>query len=92
MAGGYGTTSHGSLASRAGIDRRAEPRSPARHCLVNEQPGLLVEWRQRSSGWEGRVISVEWIDAVDGRPSSAGCPPSPSLLFRPRSTRALSRT
>lgn len=65
MAGGYGTSSHGSLASRTGIDDRpSEPPSPARPCLVNEQPSLLVEWRQRSSSWEGRVISVAWIDAV----------------------------
>ena len=37
---------------------------PARHCWVAEaadglgvkRPGLLVEWRQGSGGWEGRVV------------------------------------
>ncbi len=37
---------------------------PARHCWVAEgadgagvkRPGLLVEWRQGSAGWEGRVV------------------------------------
>jgi hypothetical protein len=37
---------------------------PARHCWVTDaiddhgvkRPGLLVEWRQVSSGWEGRVV------------------------------------
>lgn len=64
MAGGYGTTRHGSLASRAGINRPADPPSPARHCLVDSQPSLLVEWRRSTGGWEGRVISVLWIDAI----------------------------
>jgi hypothetical protein len=39
---------------------------PARHCWVadavdgdgEKRPGLLVEWRQAGSGWEGRVIYV----------------------------------
>lgn len=33
---------------------------PARHCQVLVdgvlRPGLLVEWRRTSAGWEGRVI------------------------------------
>jgi hypothetical protein len=37
---------------------------PARHCWVSDavdrhgmkRPGLLVEWRQGSDGWEGRVV------------------------------------
>ncbi len=64
MAGGYGTGGHGSLASRAGAARPADPPSPARHCFVNGQPSLLVEWRRGRTGWEGRVITVCWVDAV----------------------------
>lgn len=41
----------------------AEP-CPARHCWVSDsvdgdgvkRPGLLVEWRQSRTGWEGRVV------------------------------------
>lgn len=37
---------------------------PARHCWVADavdedgvkRPGLLVEWRRGSGGWEGRVV------------------------------------
>ncbi|WP_341928214.1 hypothetical protein [Nocardioides psychrotolerans] len=37
---------------------------PARHCWVadavdrhgEKRPGLLVEWRQGATGWEGRVV------------------------------------
>ncbi|WP_323792038.1 hypothetical protein [Nocardioides sp.] len=37
---------------------------PARHCWVSDavdghgvkRPGLLVEWRQVASAWEGRVV------------------------------------
>ena len=48
--------------------RRTEPRSvddcPARHCWVSDaadragtkRPGLLLEWRQGRTGWEGRVV------------------------------------
>ena len=64
MAGGYGTGGHGSLANRAGVGRPADPPSPARHCVVDGQPSLLVEWRRERGSWEGRVISVVWIDAV----------------------------
>jgi len=64
MRGGYGDSGQGNLASRTGADRPADPPSPARHCFVDGQPSLLVEWRQGVGGWEGRVISVVWIDAV----------------------------
>ena len=64
MRGGYGTSGEGSLASRTGADQRTAHRSPARHCFVDGQPSLLVEWRQRTGGWEGRVISMAWVDAV----------------------------
>ena len=40
------------------------PSTPARHCRVQGHPSLLVEWRRASTGWEGRVISVVWVDAV----------------------------
>jgi len=64
MRGGYGSDGWGNLASRARNDSPAEPPSPARHCFVNGQPSLLVEWRRTGTSWEGRVISVVWVDAV----------------------------
>ncbi len=64
MRGGYGTSGQGNLADRTGADARADPPSPARHCHVGTQPSLLVEWRRGTTGWEGRVISVVWVDAV----------------------------
>jgi hypothetical protein len=64
MRGGYGHSWQSNLASRVGADRTADPPSPARHCLVEGQPSLLVEWRRGTTGWEGRVISVVWIGAV----------------------------
>ena len=39
-----------------------DPPSPARHCYVAGQPSLLVEWRQGIAGWEGRVITLRWLD------------------------------
>lgn len=69
MRGGYGTTDHGTLADRhTGVRSHAQPQpeasSPARHCHVDGQPSLLVEWRKGETGWEGRVTSVLWVDAV----------------------------
>jgi hypothetical protein len=64
MRGGYGTSGEGSLARRTGADQRVTHRSPARHCFVDGQPSFLVEWRQGTGGWEGRVLSVVWVDAV----------------------------
>jgi hypothetical protein len=29
---------------------------------VDGAPALLVEWRRCPGGWEGRVISVLWLD------------------------------
>lgn len=63
MRGGSGSSSHGSLADRHGAPK-AQPPTPARHCHVDGQPSLLVEWRRQSTGWEGRVITVVWVDAV----------------------------
>jgi hypothetical protein len=73
MRGGYGTGKHGTLAERvAGTASesastpppRGTPNTPARHCHVNGEPSLLVEWCRTERGWEGRVISVLWVDAV----------------------------
>lgn len=64
MRGGYGNGDQGNLASRTDVDRPADPPTPARHCFVDGAPSLLVEWRRGMTGWEGRVISVVWIDAV----------------------------
>jgi hypothetical protein len=43
-------------------ERLPDPPSPARHCFVDGQPSLLVEWRQGVAGWEGRVITLRWLD------------------------------
>jgi hypothetical protein len=69
MRGGYGTGEHGTLAERvAGTvpheQRPATPPSPARHCFVGGEPSLLVEWRRAEPGWEGRVLTLVWVDAV----------------------------
>ena len=69
MRGGYGSREHGTLAERvAGTaqheQRPPTPPSPARHCFVDGEPSLLVEWRQVERGWEGRVITLVWVDAV----------------------------
>lgn len=65
MVGGMNKRgSWGSMTDRlAASQRPAEPLpSPARHCLVDGQPALLVEWRQEAAGWYGRVVSVRWLD------------------------------
>ena len=60
----------GNLASRvAGSTSASTPPpssqgSPARHCFVDGAPALLVEWRRGVGGWEGRVLSMIWVDAV----------------------------
>ncbi len=66
MRGGHGTSQHGqTLAERIAIQSGTPTRrSPGRHCFVDGEPSLLVEWRQGSSGWEGRVLSTVWVDAV----------------------------
>lgn len=67
MAGGYGRSDQGNLSQRLATQACppvAVRRSPARHCFVRGEPALLVEWRQASCGWEGRVISMTWVDAV----------------------------
>ena len=46
--------------------RHVDDDCPARHCWVADaadgsgvkRPGLLVEWREGASGWEGRVVYV----------------------------------
>ena len=73
MAGGWGKRGSGiPLSERVRADRPdrgpgADPDPcPARHCWVADaadrqgvkRPGLLVEWRQASDGWEGRVLYV----------------------------------
>ncbi|MET1059746.1 MAG: hypothetical protein ABWX84_09120 [Nocardioides sp.] len=45
---------------------------PARHCWVSDaadhhgvkRPGLLLEWRQGPSGWEGRVVYAVRVRAA----------------------------
>ena len=66
MGGGWGKQGSGiPLSERVRTDRDPDP-CPARHCWVADaadrygvkRPGLLVEWRQGPSGWEGRVVYV----------------------------------
>ena len=69
MRGGYGSGEHGTLAERiagtaAQHERPATPDSPARHCFVDGEPSLLVEWRRGDRGWEGRVLTLLWVDSV----------------------------
>jgi hypothetical protein len=67
MAGGYGRGDQGRLVDRidaALAEPPTIPRSPARHCRIDGEPALLVEWRRGSAGWEGRVISMVWLDEV----------------------------
>ncbi len=72
MRGGYGTGEHGTLAQRVAGTTPPSPqaaptpahRSPSRHCHVDGEPSLLVEWRHGDRGWEGRVITQLWVDAV----------------------------
>lgn len=73
MRGGYGSGDHGTLAERVAGRRDSGPaaatappvpRTPARHCRVDGEPSLLVEWCRTERGWEGRVVSVVWVDAV----------------------------
>ena len=69
MRGGYGSGEHGTLAERvAGTapqqQRPPTPQSPARHCFIDGEPSLLVEWRRAERGWEGRVLTMLWVCAV----------------------------
>jgi hypothetical protein len=61
---------------------------PARHCWVAgavddtgvKRPGLLVEWRQSRSGWEGRVLYAArlrpdtWVLVEEWLPASLLAP------------------
>ena len=69
------------LRARVRVDRRPAPdRSeddgcPARHCWVSEavdeagekRPGLLLEWRQSPSGWEGLVVYAARLRVTPAR-------------------------
>lgn len=72
MRGGYGTGEHGTLADRVAASRGGAPPparvtpGPARHCLVEGAPSLLVEWARTDRGWEGRVVSVAWLEGPGG--------------------------
>ena len=61
---------------------------PARHCWVADavdgvgvkRPGLLVEWREGATGWQGRVVYVAglraggWAVVEEWLPASALTP------------------
>jgi hypothetical protein len=48
------------LAERIHGDPAPSPPSPVKPCWVTDghgcNPGLLLEWRQVASGWQGRVV------------------------------------
>ncbi len=56
----------GSAPAPARVSVTSSDDCPARHCWVADaadgsgvkRPGLLVEWREGASGWEGRVVYV----------------------------------
>lgn len=68
MGGGWGKQGSGIPLServRGGAPRETSlPACPTRHCWVSgavddhgvKRPGLLVEWRQVGTSWEGRVV------------------------------------
>lgn len=64
MAGGMGGRGGIPMSRRVQLSSGAVDECPARHCWVAgavdemgvKRPGLLVEWRLRESGWEGRVV------------------------------------
>jgi hypothetical protein len=93
MAGGMGRRGGLPMSRRvrlgAGSDGDGDPDDcPARHCWVAgaaddagvKRPGLLVEWRTVTSGWEGRVVYVarlrsgEWALVEEWLPSSLLAP------------------
>ena len=62
MAGGMNRRDRGpSIAQRVAA---TQDTCPARHCWVSDaadgrgvkRPGLLIEWRQSSAGWQGLVV------------------------------------
>ncbi len=65
MAGGFGGTGaplHARTRAVAASGPVPGGDCPARHCWVtapadggSPRPGLLLEWRRRQHGWEGRV-------------------------------------
>lgn len=91
MAGGMGGRGGLPMSRRVrlGAGSDGDPDDcPARHCWVSgaaddagvKRPGLLVEWRTASSGWEGRVVYVarlrsgEWALVEEWLPSSLLAP------------------
>ncbi len=54
------------MARRVELGNASSTACPARHCWVAgavdlsgvTRPGLLVEWRSTTTGWEGRVVYV----------------------------------
>jgi hypothetical protein len=54
------------MSRRVRLSEQDADEGPARHCWVSggvddrgvKRPGLLVEWRERNQGWEGRVVYV----------------------------------
>ena len=76
-----------------GISPPAEPepapartvRPPIRHCWVTDEhgrlPGLLLEWQQTDSGWQGRVVRPVLEGGLGGgRGVAAGTVARPELL------------
>ena len=74
---------------RRSSDRPPVGDCPARHCWVSDaadragvkRPGLLLEWRQGRTGWEGRVVYAVQLRA-DGWASVEECVPAGLLIER----------
>ncbi|HYO40375.1 MAG TPA: hypothetical protein VER39_12055 [Nocardioidaceae bacterium] len=64
MAGGMGSGRGIPMSRRVQLTAGMDDGCPARHCWVAgaadevgvKRPGLLVEWRAKGAGWEGRVL------------------------------------
>jgi hypothetical protein len=72
VAGGMGGGRGGvPMSRRVQLGSSTHDECPARHCWVADavdnggvkRPGLLVEWRQSGTGWEGRVVYAAQVRA-----------------------------
>ena len=86
VAGGMNRGRHGiPMRDRVTLTTPPADPCPGRHCWVlggaagedlgHRRPGLLVEWRQATGGWEGRVVYLScpapgrWILAEEWVPA-----------------------
>jgi hypothetical protein len=79
MAGGMNRGERRSIAERIhGSAPAAAPAPTLKHCWVLDRhgrlPGLLLEWRRTTEGWQGRVVrpvleSYGWVVVEDWLPA-----------------------